>query len=99
MHHCNSIRWRAPQTASSFKQYPHLACLLFTSVAWKMADRDQWIGWADAIRKTNLPLLVNNSRFLILPWCAFPTDLLVGWKPVFAHQRTWNRACRLHAGC
>lgn len=45
-----------------------LACLLFTGAGWKMADRDRWIGWTEAARKTNLPLVVNNSRFLILPW-------------------------------
>lgn len=49
-----------------------LACLLFTSAAWKMAPRDTWIGWSDQARRTNLPLLVNNGRFLILPWVAVP---------------------------
>ena len=45
-----------------------LACLLFTSAAWKMAPRDAWIGWSDAARRAQLPLVVNNARFLILPW-------------------------------
>lgn len=45
-----------------------LACLLFTSAAWKMAPRDRWIGWGEATRRINLPRVVNNSRFLILPW-------------------------------
>ena len=49
-----------------------LACLLFTSAAWKMAPRDTWIGWSDPARRANLPLLVNNGRFLILPWVAVP---------------------------
>jgi hypothetical protein len=49
-----------------------LACLLFASAAWKMAPRDAWIGWSDATRRTNLPRLVNNSRFLILPWVEVP---------------------------
>jgi hypothetical protein len=49
-----------------------LACLLFTSAAWKMAPRDIWIGWSDAARRINLPLLVNNARFLILPWVEIP---------------------------
>lgn len=49
-----------------------LACLLFTSAAWKMAPRDSWIGWSDAARRVNLPLLVNNGRFLILPWVEVP---------------------------
>jgi len=45
-----------------------LACLLWTSAAWKMAVRDRWIGWSDEQRRHNLQLIVNNARFLILPW-------------------------------
>jgi len=45
-----------------------LACLGWTSAAWKMAVRDRWIGWPEAQRRQNLPYIVNNSRFLILPW-------------------------------
>ena len=45
-----------------------LACLLWTSPAWKMAPRDQWIGWSPDQRGRNLQYIVNNSRFLILPW-------------------------------
>jgi hypothetical protein len=45
-----------------------LACLLWSSPAWKMAARDAWIGWSDGQRRHNLQLIVNNSRFLILPW-------------------------------
>lgn len=49
-----------------------LACLLFTSAAWKMAPRDAWIGWSDPARRANLSRVVNNARFLILPWIAVP---------------------------
>lgn len=49
-----------------------LACLLFTSAAWKMAPRDRWIGWSDQARRAHLPRLVNNARFLILPWVEVP---------------------------
>ena len=45
-----------------------LACLLWTSPAWKMQARDTWIGWSDEQRKCNLQWIVNNGRFLILPW-------------------------------
>lgn len=45
-----------------------LACLLWTSPAWTMQARDAWIGWTDAQRRGNLPWLVNNGRFLMLPW-------------------------------
>src|ERR1035438_10365 len=45
-----------------------LACLLWTSPAWKMQPRDAWIGWNDEQRRCNLQSIVNNSRFLVLPW-------------------------------
>jgi hypothetical protein len=45
-----------------------LACLLWTSPAWKMEPRDAWIGWSDEQRQGNLQKIVNNGRFLILPW-------------------------------
>jgi hypothetical protein len=49
-----------------------LACLLWSSAAWKMAPRDQWIGWNQEQRAQNLQWVVNNSRFLILPWVRVP---------------------------
>lgn len=49
-----------------------LACLLWTSPAWRMAVRDRWIGWNDSERRRNLQLIVNNARFLILPWVRVP---------------------------
>src|SRR3989454_9513581 len=45
-----------------------LACLLWTSPAWKMSARDRWIGWSPQQRARNLQYIVNNARFLILPW-------------------------------
>jgi hypothetical protein len=45
-----------------------LACLLWTSPAWKMKPRDVWIGWSEEQRHRNLQCIVNNGRFLILPW-------------------------------
>jgi hypothetical protein len=53
---------------------PHhpLACLLFQSAGWRMAPRDQWIGWSGQARQVNLPRVVDNSRFLIFPWVEIP---------------------------
>ena len=45
-----------------------LACLLWTSPAWNMQARDECIGWSDLQRRHNLQAIVNNGRFLILPW-------------------------------
>ena len=33
-----------------------------------MQARDAWIGWSDEQRQGNLQSIVNNGRFLILPW-------------------------------
>lgn len=40
----------------------------FSSPAWRMSVRDHWIGWDEASRRRNLQRVVNNSRFLVLPW-------------------------------
>ena len=45
-----------------------LAALGFGAAAWKVAPRDQFIGWTAEQRERNLHLIVNNARFLILPW-------------------------------
>jgi len=45
-----------------------IALLGFGAAAWQAAPRDQFIGWNHPLRKCNLPLVVNNARFLILPW-------------------------------
>jgi hypothetical protein len=45
-----------------------LALLGFGAAAWKIAPRDLWIGWSAAQRRERLHLIINNARFLILPW-------------------------------
>jgi len=45
-----------------------VACLQFSSPAWRLAVRDQFIGWNDRRRGKKLERVVQNSRFLILPW-------------------------------
>ena len=45
-----------------------IAMFGFSAAAWTIAPRDKLIGWSDHQRKKNLHLVVNNSRFLILPW-------------------------------
>jgi len=45
-----------------------LAALGFAAAAWKVASRDQFIQWSDEQRRRNLHLVVNNARFLVLPW-------------------------------
>lgn len=45
-----------------------VALLSFGASAWKLGPREQFIGWTEALRLKNLQLVVNNARFLILPW-------------------------------
>jgi hypothetical protein len=45
-----------------------VALLGFGAAAWQIAPRDQFIGWTEPQRKRQLHLVVNNARFLILPW-------------------------------
>ena len=45
-----------------------LALLGFGAAAWKTAPRDRFIGWDAVQRECRLHLVVNNARFLILPW-------------------------------
>jgi hypothetical protein len=49
-----------------------IACLSWGAAAWKIACRDQFIGWSSPTRSKNLFLIVNNARFLILPWIRIP---------------------------
>lgn len=43
-----------------------LALLAWTSAAYNLQDREDWIGWSAPQRKRRRALVVNNSRFLIL---------------------------------
>ena len=49
-----------------------LAMLGFSTAAWKLAPRDHFIGWTPELREKNLSLVVDNPRFLILPWVEIP---------------------------
>ena len=45
-----------------------LGCMLYGAAAWRVADRDRFIGWDNAARQRGLSRIANNMRFLILPW-------------------------------
>lgn len=51
-----------------FARSQMLAVFGFGAAAWKVAPRDKFIGWTIEQRIANLRLVVNNARFLILPW-------------------------------
>ena len=45
-----------------------LAAMGFGAAAWRVAPRDRFIGWTADQRRAGLHRIVNNARFLILPW-------------------------------
>jgi len=45
-----------------------VALLGFGASAWMCEPRDIFIGWSHVKREQNLHLIINNYRFLILPW-------------------------------
>jgi hypothetical protein len=45
-----------------------LGAIGFGAAAWKVAARDRWIGWDAPCREARLHRVLNNARFLILPW-------------------------------
>lgn len=49
-------------------RYGILGSLGYGASAWNVQVREDFIGWSRQIREQNLYLIVNNSRFLILPW-------------------------------
>lgn len=49
-----------------------LGAVSFGAAAWRLAARDSFIGWDGEQRQERLHLIVNNSRFLLLPWVRSP---------------------------
>jgi hypothetical protein len=49
-----------------------LACILLAGAAKSISVRDNWIGWNDNQRLRNLPWVINNTRFVIMPQVKIP---------------------------
>ena len=45
-----------------------VACISFCACAWKLKHRERFIGWSEEQRQKNLQRVINNARFLVLPW-------------------------------
>jgi hypothetical protein len=73
-----------------------IACLAYGSAPWYIGVRDRFIGWSAETREKNLHLIINNLRFLILPWVKVPhlaSHMLAmsrrrvseNWKRIYNH--------------
>ena len=49
-----------------------VAALSFGPAAYRVAARDAFIGWSPAQRRERLAWVVNNDRFVLLPWVRVP---------------------------
>lgn len=45
-----------------------VALLGFSAAAYRVSHRERFIGWTDEARRQRLHRVIDNSRFLILPW-------------------------------
>ena len=49
-----------------------VALLDWGAAVLRCLPRDEYVGWDDRVRERNLPLVVGNRRFLVLPWIRIP---------------------------
>lgn len=91
-----------------------LGAMGFGGAAWKVAPRDQFIGWTAAERESRLYLIASQTRFLILPWVrcqnlatkslALATRRLPGdWQARYGYQpvllETFVDTTKFHGTC
>lgn len=115
---CHYLGYQQP-TGAQLKYLAHyqnqpIACLSFGPAAYKVAARDQFIGWSPAVRQERLPWVVNNDRFLILPWVKAPNlasfllsrcvrRLRTDWQRIYNHDvalvETFVEAARFKGSC
>ena len=71
-----------------------LAAVGFGASAWKVAPRDLFIGWTLEQRRDHLHQVIDNARFLILPWIHSP-NLASHLLACLARRlpQDWDRRC------
>lgn len=85
---------------ASDRQERDVGCLLFGAAAWRCASRDRRLGWSSQERQEGLWSVVNNTRFLILPWVRvkYLASSLLGevarridgdWRQSYGHGVDW----------
>jgi hypothetical protein len=77
-----------------------LALATWNAPALHLKARDQFIGWTEEQRRRRLPLLVNNSRLLVLPESHYPNLISRFMKLMLARlsadwQATWGHPVAL----
>ena len=74
-----------------------VSLLTWNAAAFNLKDREAWIGWNPQQKKRRLTLVVNNSRFVILPHARVPNlasrvmklcleRLSSDWRQTYGHE-------------
>jgi hypothetical protein len=77
-----------------------VGCLLFGAAAWRCGPRDRRLGWSAPVRLERRERVVNNTRFLILPWVrvkhlassllgAVARRIDADWRQRYGHGVDW----------
>jgi hypothetical protein len=77
-----------------------LALATWSAPALHLKPRDAFIGWTEEQRRRRLPLLVNNSRLVVLPPCHYPNLISRFMKLMLARlsedwQQDWGHPVAL----
>ncbi|MDQ1341872.1 MAG: hypothetical protein QG571_489 [Pseudomonadota bacterium] len=73
-----------------------VALLSWSAASLRNGPRDRYVGWDNATKEARLSLVVNNTRFLVLPWARRPhlASRVLGanlrrlsrdWEEVYGH--------------
>lgn len=91
-----------------------VALLVWGAAALRNGPRDRHLGWDDVSRERHLPWVVNNRRFLVLPWIRKPhlasrvlsanlRRLSPDWQATYGHgvllAETFVDAARFRGTC
>jgi hypothetical protein len=49
-----------------------VGCLAWGAAAYRNGPREAYLGWDGATKRARLPLVVQNTRYLLLPWVRVP---------------------------
>lgn len=55
-----------------YREDEWLGVLVFAAGSRRLQGRDRWIGWSEEQRRRRLAMVVNNSRYLLLPHRSVP---------------------------
>ena len=74
-HHPEGVPHHPGKRLSYFVVSQRFGCLGgigFCAASWHQAAHDAFIGWSGRARVAHLGLVLNDSRFLLLPWASVP---------------------------